>query len=197
MPGDTCTSEYKYPQRKIYWLEKPHFYLARKFYYSGKYVMCVSMITHKILVNIKMNQFLTMLRSTPPKLWQPWCSWSCTFTKFHLAPAYWAIKHLFIRAGQFWSHQVNYDIIYIYIYMRKSGSVWVPVSTSELTDFQKTWHEHYAINGGNPSVALFDILQGAVAYQGGRVLTPPQIPKALLDHAKLNPIVKTVKNCWI
>ena len=28
---------------------------------------------------------------------------------------------------------------------------------------------------------------------------PPQkkIPKALQNHAKLNPIVKTVKNCWI
>jgi len=44
--------------------------------------------------------------------------------------------------------------------MCESGSVWAPVSTSELTDFQKTWHEHYAINGGNPSVALFDFLQG-------------------------------------
>ena len=26
---------------------------------------------------------------------------------------------------------------------------------------------------------------------------PPQIPKALQNRAKLNPIVKTVKNCWI
>ena len=29
------------------------------------------------------------------------------------------------------------------------------------------------------------------------VQPPPQIPKALQNHAKLNPIVKTVKNCWI
>jgi len=26
---------------------------------------------------------------------------------------------------------------------------------------------------------------------------PPEIPKALENRAKLNPIVKTVKNCWI
>ena len=25
----------------------------------------------------------------------------------------------------------------------------------------------------------------------------PEIPKALQNRAKLNPIVKTVKNCWI
>jgi len=39
----------------------------------------------------------------------------------------------------------------------------------------------------------------AVAYQGGRgvwdVQTPPEIPKALQNHAKINLIVKTVKNC--
>ena len=28
-------------------------------------------------------------------------------------------------------------------------------------------------------------------------LNPPEIPKALQNRAKLNPIVKTVKNCWI
>ena len=26
---------------------------------------------------------------------------------------------------------------------------------------------------------------------------PPEIPKALQNRAKLNPIVTTVKNCWI
>jgi len=26
---------------------------------------------------------------------------------------------------------------------------------------------------------------------------PPEIPKALQNRAKLNPIVRTVKNCWI
>jgi hypothetical protein len=34
-----------------------------------------------------------------------------------------------------------------------------------------------------------------VAYQGGGVQTPPEILKALQNHAKFNPIVKTVKNC--
>jgi len=34
---------------------------------------------------------------------------------------------------------------------------------------------------------------------GGGVLNPsyPEIPKALQNRAKINPIVKTVKNCWI
>ena len=37
----------------------------------------------------------------------------------------------------------------------------------------------------------------AVAYRGGGVemFNPPQIPKALQNRAKFNPIVKTVKNC--
>jgi len=44
-------------------------------------------------------------------------------------------------------------------------------------------------------------MQAAVAYQGGGCLegsTPPprpEIPMALQNRAKLNPIVKTVKNC--
>jgi len=34
--------------------------------------------------------------------------------------------------------------------------------------------------------------------RGGEVQTPPlEIPKALQNRAKINPIVKTVKNCWI
>ena len=38
--------------------------------------------------------------------------------------------------------------------------------------------------------------------EGGRVWggwnhPPPEIPKAHQNRAKLNPIVKTVKNCWI
>jgi len=38
---------------------------------------------------------------------------------------------------------------------------------------------------------------GRVAYRGGDIgeFKPPEIPKALQNHAKLNPIVKTVKNC--
>ena len=36
----------------------------------------------------------------------------------------------------------------------------------------------------------------AVAYRGGvQILPPPEILKALQNRAKLNPIVKTVKNC--
>jgi len=31
----------------------------------------------------------------------------------------------------------------------------------------------------------------------GGVQTPPEILKALQSRARLNPIVKTVKNCWI
>jgi len=30
----------------------------------------------------------------------------------------------------------------------------------------------------------------------GGFKSPPEIPKALQNRAKLNPIVKTVKNCW-
>ena len=41
----------------------------------------------------------------------------------------------------------------------------------------------------------------AVAYLVGggglRGSTPLQIPKSLQNRTKLNPIVKTVKNCWI
>jgi len=39
----------------------------------------------------------------------------------------------------------------------------------------------------------------AVAYRGGGLVCstspPPEIPKALQNRAKLNPFVKTVKNC--
>ena len=33
--------------------------------------------------------------------------------------------------------------------------------------------------------------------RGSLGVNPPQIPKALQNRAKLNPIVKTVKNFWI
>ena len=39
-----------------------------------------------------------------------------------------------------------------------------------------------------------------VAYRGGGwdvQIPSSKIPKALQNRAKLNPIVKTVKNCWI
>ena len=38
---------------------------------------------------------------------------------------------------------------------------------------------------------------GVPGRGGWGVQTPPQITKALQNRAKLNPIVKTVKNCWI
>ena len=43
------------------------------------------------------------------------------------------------------------------------------------------------------------VLTQTVAYRGGGwcLTPPPLIPKALQNRAKLNPIVKTVKNCWI
>jgi len=34
-------------------------------------------------------------------------------------------------------------------------------------------------------------------WEGLGCLTPPEIPKTLQNRAKLNPIVKTAKNCWI
>jgi len=41
-------------------------------------------------------------------------------------------------------------------------------------------------------------LSPSVAYrEGGSSPPPPEIPKALHNRAKLNPIVKTVENCWI
>jgi hypothetical protein len=40
---------------------------------------------------------------------------------------------------------------------------------------------------------LWDVKQWRT--EGGFKLPPPEIPKALQNRAKLNPIVKTVKNC--
>ena len=61
---------------------------------------------------------------------------------------------------------------------------------------------------GNPSVFMFAIDHNVVISNcsgrssvtsgipgGGFSNPPPEIPKALQNHAKLNPIVKTVKNC--
>ena len=39
--------------------------------------------------------------------------------------------------------------------------------------------------------------EGGGGVWGGGSTPPPEIPKALQNRAKLNPIVKTVKNCWI
>jgi hypothetical protein len=61
--------------------------------------MCASVDTRRILVNMKMNQFLTMLHTwcytaLLPELGRSWCSLSYTFTNFCLTPAYRKIKLL-------------------------------------------------------------------------------------------------------
>jgi len=50
----------------------------------------------------------------------------------------------------------------------------------------ETFLKHILVPSGIPRV-------GGVFKQP----PPPEIPKALQSRAKLNPIVKTVKNCWI
>jgi len=47
--------------------------------------------------------------------------------------------------------------------------------------------------GGGPFFVTKDWDQGRTG--GGVQPPPPEIPKALQNRAKLNPIVKTVKNC--
>ena len=49
------------------------------------------------------------------------------------------------------------------------------------------------MNPTAPSMGDSDVARGMVCG----VQTPTQIPKALQNRAKFNPIVKTVKNCWI
>jgi len=58
-----------------------------------------------------------------------------------------------------------------------------PRPVASLTDFYNTISAGYS----------------GVPRGGGGVggFTPPEIPKALQNRAKLNSIVKTVKNCWI
>ena len=50
---------------------------------------------------------------------------------------------------------------------------------------------------GQDNVFHFHQCVQTVAYRGGCLggSTPPEIPKAHQNRAKLNPIVKTVKNC--
>ena len=57
-------------------------------------------------------------------------------------------------------------------------------------------------NKGHTSTSLkkkTTIFQGSGIPRGGWGVqpTPPEILKALQNRAKLNPIVKIVKNCWI
>jgi len=45
------------------------------------------------------------------------------------------------------------------------------------------------------SVLPGKLMTGISGVPKGGGFQPPEIPKALQNHAKLNPIVKTVKNC--
>jgi len=42
---------------------------------------------------------------------------------------------------------------------------------------------------------MFAYVQWRTEVGFGGVQTPPEVPKALQNRAKINPIVKTVKNC--
>jgi len=44
---------------------------------------------------------------------------------------------------------------------------------------------------------IYNILWNHWNTEGGGLNPPPEIPKALQNRAKLNQIVKTVKNSWI
>ena len=64
-------------------------------------------------------------------------------------------------------------------------------------------YQHYTDNIFWPVSRVLKLCKSdnllSVAYRGGGGVKPPppQIPKAPQNHAKLNPIVKTVKKCWI
>jgi len=52
--------------------------------------------------------------------------------------------------------------------------------------------------GGGPNRSMQgDVQTSGVRGGVGGFKHPPEIPKAFKNRAKLNPIVKTVKNCWI
>jgi hypothetical protein len=50
-----------------------------------------------------------------------------------------------------------------------------------------------------PTILTLLVVSSGVPEGGGFGVfkPPPDIPKALQNRAKLNPIVKAVKNCWI
>ena len=57
------------------------------------------------------------------------------------------------------------------------------------------WHNMQFINDTE------EVPHNSIQWRTKGVFKPPlppsEIPKALQNRAKLNPIVKTVKNCWI
>jgi len=60
--------------------------------------------------------------------------------------------------------------------------------------------EHSAASVETSKQYKHSIVHSGVSREGGfgwGSTPPPEIPKALQSRAKLNPIVKTVKNCWI
>ena len=65
--------------------------------------------------------------------------------------------------------------------------------TDRMTKLKGVFHDYANAPKMPPSLTVLS----AVAYRGGvRVFRPPpEILKALQNCAKLNPIVKTVKNC--
>jgi hypothetical protein len=69
-----------------------------------------------------------------------------------------------------------------------------------LTRFRKNLQQTNCMNISPIFYTLVSVCKDiAVAYRGGcGVFKPPspsEIPKALQNRAKINPIVKTVKNC--
>jgi len=58
----------------------------------------------------------------------------------------------------------------------------------------------YDMSVNNTTFILYTMVYSGVPREGGfGVFNPPspKFPKALQNRAKLNPIVKTIKNCWI
>ena len=74
--------------------------------------------------------------------------------------------------------------------------------TSRCLPLMQTWHNSPEQGYGNVKETNFSKLiimyqwrtEGGLGCSNG---PPPDIPKALRNLAKLNPILKTVKNCWI
>jgi len=70
-------------------------------------------------------------------------------------------------------------------------------TTTQLLSSGEFCKLRYNITSVNSASAKRFFLYQSVAYRGGfgGFNTPPEIPKALQNRAKLNPILKTVKNC--
>ena len=65
----------------------------------------------------------------------------------------------------------------------------------------QTWELFVQVYNQIPTIkcSITAVTQWRTEGEGGFGVfnPPPEIPKALQNCAKLNPIVKTVKNCWI